>query len=76
MTVDGDGDVAAARLAFIGVASTPVSVDLDVADLAGSARDAAAALDPPDDVHASAAYRRHVAAVLAADVLELARSRA
>jgi len=34
------------------------------------------ALDPPDDVHASAAFRRHLAAVLAEQVITTALSRA
>ena len=34
-----------------------------------------AALDPPDDVHASAAYRRHLAEVLAVRAVSRARER-
>lgn len=74
-TGDG-GAVTAARLVFIGVASTPVAVDLDVADLDAAVGAAVAALDPPGDLHGSPAYRRHVAAVLARDVIDQARSRA
>jgi CO/xanthine dehydrogenase FAD-binding subunit len=69
VTLDDAGDVTAARIAFIGVAATPVVVELPVEDVDGGARAPAAALEPAGDVHASAAYRRHVAAVLAADVL-------
>jgi carbon-monoxide dehydrogenase medium subunit len=64
VTVDAGGDVVDERLVFIGVGSTPV-----VAPDASS-------LQPSDDVHATAAYRKHVAGVLAADVLATARSRA
>jgi len=35
-----------------------------------------ATLDPPDDVHASADYRRHLAEVLAARAVRQARERA
>jgi CO/xanthine dehydrogenase FAD-binding subunit len=52
-TVDG-----ALRLALTGVARTPVLADADRID----------ALDPPDDFRGSSAYRRHLAAVLAARV--------
>jgi carbon-monoxide dehydrogenase medium subunit len=64
VTVDAAGDVVDQRLVFIGVGGTPVVAE------------DASQLDPPDDVHASAAYRRHVAGVLARDVLETARGRA
>jgi CO/xanthine dehydrogenase FAD-binding subunit len=49
---------------FIGVASTPI-VAADPSSL-----------QPPDDVHATGGYRKHVAGVLAADVLATARRRA
>lgn len=68
-----DGRVTAARAAFIGVADVPPVVDLGPA-LAGNAPDALdldaardladAAYEPDDDVHATAAYRRHLAGVL------------
>jgi carbon-monoxide dehydrogenase medium subunit len=64
VTVDAAGDVVDERLVFIGVGSTPVlASDPSV-------------LEPSDDVHATAAYRKHVAGVLAKDVLAIARSRA
>jgi CO/xanthine dehydrogenase FAD-binding subunit len=63
VTVDGAGDVVDERLVFIGVASTPVVCSVDE-------------LDPPDDVHASGRYRKHVAGVLARQVVKLARGRA
>lgn len=72
VTLDDAGEVTAARVAFIGVAATPVVVELPVEDVEGGVRAAAAALEPAGDVHASAAYRRHVAVVLATDVLERA----
>ncbi|MCU1374929.1 MAG: molybdopterin dehydrogenase FAD-binding protein [Actinomycetia bacterium] len=64
VTVDAAGDVVDQRLVFIGVGGTPVVAE------------DASQLDPPDDVHASAAYRKHVAGVLARDALETARGRA
>jgi len=67
--------VAAARAALISVGPVPVPVDLtdalggrrhDAADWAAAGRLAAEATDPEDDIHASAAYRRHLAGVLTA----------
>lgn len=76
--VDG-GVVREARLAFCGVGSTPVRAARAEAALAGRALDpeararAVAALDadldPPGDVHASPALRRHLARVLLGRVL-------
>ena len=81
-----DGRVRSARIAFCGVAATPVSADaataalvgrvLDESTIAEIARLAAADLDPPSDVHATSAYRKHIAAVLAARTLTVADSRA
>ena len=61
------------RAALISVGPVPVPVDLtdvggqphDAADWAAAGRLAAAAVDK-DDIHASAAYRRHLAGVLTA----------
>jgi carbon-monoxide dehydrogenase medium subunit len=76
---DGDGRVTDARLAFTGVASTPVRSasaeaamqgQAPTADVIGAAAEVAAQdIDPSGDVHATAAYRRHVATVLARRVL-------
>ena len=84
--LDASGNVADARLAFTGVASTPVrhaaAEQLLVggpptADAFAAAADAARGeVDPGDDIHASAAYRRHVAGVLAQRVLRDATERA
>jgi len=69
-----EGTVAEARLAFAGVGPTPVRATSAERALAGSriderllgevARLVAEDLDPPSDVHASAALRRHLAGVL------------
>jgi carbon-monoxide dehydrogenase medium subunit len=80
-----DGTVARARLAFFGAGGTPVrglaaeralegrapSATL----LADAARAAAAALSPDGDIHATAAYRRRVAATLAERTLTAALAR-
>jgi CO/xanthine dehydrogenase FAD-binding subunit len=76
---DAGGTVTDARLAFTGVAGTPVRSAAAEAVLRGSRADAEAIaaaaaavggdIDPAGDVHATAAYRRHVAGVLARRVL-------
>ena len=69
-----DGTLAEARLVLAGVGTTPVRAARAEAALTGRRVDAAALdaatralaveLDPPSDVHASAALRRHLAGVL------------
>jgi carbon-monoxide dehydrogenase medium subunit len=70
VTVDAVGRVEHARAAYISVSPTPVVLDLtdavvgrvwDAADWAAAARQAAGALDPEADIHATAAYRRSLA---------------
>lgn len=85
VSVDGDGAPTAARAAYMSCAPTPVVLDLgpamagrrgDRRDL-GELRDlVAAALAPTDDIHATAEYRRHLAATLTARALERALARA
>jgi carbon-monoxide dehydrogenase medium subunit len=61
------------RVALGCVAATPVVVEAPSADaetVRGAVREAA--LQPPSDVHASAAYRRHLAEVVAARAVERA----
>lgn len=80
-----DGAVADARLVFTGVGPGPVrasEAERMLSGVPGSARafaDAARAagerLDPDADIHASAEYRREVAAVMARRALELAWQR-
>jgi len=84
--LDRRGRVEEARLAFAGVGPTPVRVtaaeDLlrgqePTADrLAEAARAAQEALDPESDAFVSAAYRRHLAGVLARRALGRAVARA
>jgi CO/xanthine dehydrogenase FAD-binding subunit len=86
LTLDGAGSVAGARMAFSGVGGTPVRATAAEAALTGGTpstelwRNAGEAakgeLDPPSDLHGSAAYRRHLASVLAVRSLEEAYDRA
>lgn len=74
-TLTGDGTVDSARIAIGCVAAVPVRATQMEQALAGheateeraraAVQGLGASLDPPDDVHASAAYRRHLAEVLA-----------
>jgi aerobic carbon-monoxide dehydrogenase medium subunit len=74
-TLTGDGTVESARIAIGCVAAVPVRATEMEQALAGheateeraraAVQGLGASLDPPDDVHASAAYRRHLAEVLA-----------
>jgi aerobic carbon-monoxide dehydrogenase medium subunit len=77
--------VEGARAALISVGPVPVPVDLtdalggqphDAADWAAAGRLAAAAVEPEDDIHATAAYRRHLAGVLTARAARAAASHA
>jgi aerobic carbon-monoxide dehydrogenase medium subunit len=90
VTVDDERRVDTAKAACFGVGATPVLVDLSTAVsglVPGSAplnpRDWAAAsdlvrstIDPDEDIHATAAYRRHLTGVLTARSLQAAWSRA
>jgi carbon-monoxide dehydrogenase medium subunit len=81
-----DGRCRAARLALGAVADVPVRAGdaetalegraLDDAAVDEAAELAARAIDPPDDVHASAAHRRRLAGVLLRRALREARRRA
>jgi carbon-monoxide dehydrogenase medium subunit len=72
--VDGDDRLARVATGLFGVGSTPVRATATEAALTGApvagapladaARAGADALDPPDDLHATARYRRRVAAHL------------
>lgn len=68
-----DDAVASARCAFIGVTDVPAVVDLGphldaqhpaTLDTAAAVAAARHAIDPVDDIHATADYRRHLAGVL------------
>ena len=82
VTADAGGIVQEASVCLLSVGDGPVAAGEGVAALRGrqlnveSATDAAeataAALDPPGDIHASSAYRRHLARVLTRRALERA----
>jgi aerobic carbon-monoxide dehydrogenase medium subunit len=78
VTVDGAGEPVGGRAAFLSCAPTPVVVDLTPALTGGdSLYDlVAGALTPTDDIHATGAYRRHLAATLTARSVPRALSRA
>jgi carbon-monoxide dehydrogenase medium subunit len=85
VTLDGGLRVARARAACISVGPLPVPVELtdalagrphDAADWAAAGRLAQAAVDPEDDIHASAAYRRHLTGVLTARAVRAAAAHA
>ncbi|WP_104017583.1 FAD binding domain-containing protein [Roseovarius nitratireducens] len=79
-----DGRIASARLAFGGLGDVPLRMEAVEAALVGQTPDAIAGivadcaegLDPNEDMHASVAYRRRLAPVLARRVLERAAGRA
>jgi len=85
LALDGAGIVSHARLGFFGVGGTPVRGTAGETLLLGreptagrcveAARAAAAALSPDGDIHASAGYRKTVAATLAERVLAAAAGR-
>lgn len=85
VTLGPDLRVVAARAALISVGPVPVLVDLadavagrhvDAADWTAAADLAAAAAEPEDDIHATAAYRQHLAEVLTARALRAAAQEA
>jgi carbon-monoxide dehydrogenase medium subunit len=83
VTLAGDGLVDTARAVYLSVGPTPVLVDLTDA-VSGSSVDwssagslAQATVEPDDDIHATADYRRHLVGVLTqrAGALALTRAR-
>ena len=84
VALNGNGSIVDARLAFIGVGGTPVRAREAEALLRGAMPESAVfaeaaerakdELDPGSDTHASAAYRRRVAGVLAQRALQEATS--
>jgi CO/xanthine dehydrogenase FAD-binding subunit len=86
MTLAADGTITAARIALTGVASTPWLATAAADLLLGASPDAEAVraaaeaarrdVEPGDDLHGTAAYRRHLAAVLTARALTTALGRA
>ena len=87
VTLDNNGRCEAARLVYLSVGDKPVEAVQATATLIGQkltaeaiddAAEIAAAqdIDPPGDIHASVTYRRHLAKVLAKQVLAKATARA
>ncbi|MGB8435749.1 MAG: FAD binding domain-containing protein, partial [Burkholderiales bacterium] len=72
----GLGGVGLTPLAFPGLAERLVGACPREKDIEDLAHEAAAQCDPGSDLHASAAYRRHVAQVLAGRALRVAHERA
>ncbi len=85
LTVDGD-TVREVRIALTGVGGAPVRAaeaqavlsgsPLDDARLAEAVQSVRETVDPDSDIHATAAYRRHLAGVLVERALRLAHQRA
>jgi carbon-monoxide dehydrogenase medium subunit len=86
VTLDEAGVIAAARIALCGVGDRPVRATAVEEALLGAqptddaiaevAERAARDLDPPSDVHGSAAFRRHLAVVMTRRSVERAAQRA
>jgi CO/xanthine dehydrogenase FAD-binding subunit len=85
VTFDEDGQMSAAKIALGGVGETPLALDLEALsdkrgpdnetfdELAGEVADR---IEPGSDLHASADYRRSIAAVLVRRVMRRAADRA
>ncbi|WP_205855700.1 FAD binding domain-containing protein, partial [Phytoactinopolyspora endophytica] len=85
VTVDDDMRITDARTAYVSVGPRPVVLDasgvvgdvtLDNADWGATGRWAAGQLEPGEDIHATAEYRRHLAGVLTQRALRAAAGRA
>ena len=86
VALDAQGRCEHARLTLLSVGEGPVEIhavypllsgETPSADVLRAAAEAAARdIDPPADIHASAAYRRHLTRVLSEDVLTRAVARA
>jgi carbon-monoxide dehydrogenase medium subunit len=78
VTVDAEGEPVAGRAAYLSCAPVPVVVDLSPALTGGGDlyHLVAGALDPTDDIHATGAYRRHLAATLTVRAVPTALARA
>jgi carbon-monoxide dehydrogenase medium subunit len=85
LRLDGNAVIADARIALLGMGTTPLRATKAEAALVGQApsdavwaaasEDAVAGLEPPSDVHGSGAYRRHLAAALTRRALREAHQR-
>jgi CO/xanthine dehydrogenase FAD-binding subunit len=85
ISLDGAGACTAARIALFGVGETPVRASnaeqallhrkVDEQAIADAAAEVVNNIDPPGDIHASAAYRRYVATNLVRSALTEATGR-
>ena len=69
--IEGD-EVVSARLGYLSVNDVPTVVDVSGCSIDEAVDRALAALEPADDIHATAAYRAHLARVLTRRVLTAA----
>jgi carbon-monoxide dehydrogenase medium subunit len=86
VTLHDDGRCAEARIALCNAGATPVSADraaralighrIGPAELLAAADGSRGEIDPPGNVHATAAFRRHLAGVLVHRALKSAAERA
>jgi len=82
VTLAADGLISSALACYVSVGPTPLLVDLTDAvsgstvDWSAAGRAAEAVVEPDDDIHATAAYRRHLVGVLTARAGALALTRA
>jgi aerobic carbon-monoxide dehydrogenase medium subunit len=86
VTLGDDGTVSGGKLVFFSIGDGPLEVPAALDALRGVAPDAETVraaseaidpyIDPPSDIHASAAFRRHLSKVLARRTLERAVERA
>ncbi|HSD41505.1 MAG TPA: xanthine dehydrogenase family protein subunit M [Burkholderiales bacterium] len=74
VTLGADGKVATARVALCNAGAMPVVVA--ASDLDAAAEEVRRTIDPPENVHATAAFRRHLAGVLTRRALQTAAERA
>lgn len=74
VTLDAAGKLAGARVALCNAGATPILVTVN--DLDAGPEQIQRAIDPPDNVHATAAFRRHLAGVLTRRALQTAAARA
>ena len=74
VALDSAGKVAAARVALCNAGETPILVTVN--DIDAAPEQVRRAIDPPANVHATAAFRRHLAGVLTKRALQTAVARA
>ncbi|SDH35671.1 carbon-monoxide dehydrogenase medium subunit [Sinosporangium album] len=76
VTLDESGATTSAKVACIGVGSTPVVLDVTGAEPDEVAHAVRGAIEPDADIHASARYRSHLAGVLATRAIDEANGEA